>query len=309
MNMRDLSYIVAVDKYQAFGKAAQSCHVSQPTLSGQIKKLETELGITIFERNNKSVRTTQIGRQIIDIARDILDRAEQMKGVADAAQNAFTGKISLGIIPTIAPYIIPIFVEKMSGTFPHLSAAYQENLTGTLNKMLLGGELDAAILATKPEDDRLAYIPLYKEPFWLVCPQEHPIAGQENLQISDIPEDEVLLLTEGHCFRDQALAICRAPTQIRKQSIRATSLETLVNMVGARQGLTLLPALALGERISPSLGLVARRIEGLGASRMINLTYRRTYPRRQLLDAFAGLIRENLPMGPNGVRPYRINNR
>lgn len=299
MNIRDLTYIIAVDKYRAFGKAAQNCYVSQPTLSGQIKKLELELGVTLFERSNKSVRTTQAGKEIVGLARTIVEKAEQIKSVADQAQDGLSGHVELGIIPTIAPYIIPVFVDKMNAEFPQLSAAYQENLTETLNALLINGELDAAILATEVEDAKLTSIPLYDEPFWLVAPKDHPLSKVKQISIADVPIDEILLLTEGHCFRDQALSVCRGPTQLRRQSIRATSLETLLNMVGARQGLTLMPALAVGERSLSAMGVKARPIIGNGAARQVNLTYRKSFSRPQLIQGLANLIRENLPKGVN----------
>ncbi len=301
MNIRDLTYIIAVDKYRAFGKAAENCYVSQPTLSGQIKKLELELGVTLFERSNKSVHTTQTGKEIVRLARNIIDQTEQIKSVADQAQDGLSGHVELGIIPTIAPYIIPFFVDKMNTEFPQLSAAYQENLTDNLNALLLNGELDAAIMATEPEDDKLASLPLYNEPFWLVVPKMHPLAKVKTLAMSDIPIDEVLLLTEGHCFRDQALSICRGPTRLLRQSIRATSLETLLNMVGAQQGLTLMPALAVGDRLLGRMDVKACPITGRGTARQVNLTYRKSFPRKHLIQALAKLIQGNLPKGVSRV--------
>lgn len=295
MNIRDLSYIIAVDKYRSFGRAAEYCHVSQPTLSGQIKKLEAELGVTLFERSNKSVHTTAIGSEIIALANQVIFQTDQIKAVASAAQNPFSGHINLGFIPTIAPYIIPLFVERMSSTFPDLSASYQENLTDEINALLLSGELDAAILATEPESSQLDAIALYHEPFWLVMPDDYPLAQADDLQISDIPNDDVLLLTEGHCFRDQALSICRPSGVTRQQSIRATSLETLINMVGAGQGVTLLPALTLVGRSFSAQNLAVKKINGKGAQRTVYLTYRRLHSRKDLLNALARLLISGLP--------------
>jgi len=295
MNLRDLDYICAVADHRHFGKAAESCHVSQPTLSGQIKKLEQQLKVTLFERSHKGIRVTDIGEEIILIAREARDAARRIKAVAASAQDPLAGNLSLGLIPTVAPYLIPLFVGKLSVQLPKLSMTYREDITERLIESLLSGELDLAILATPPEEDSLNAIELYSEPFWLVFPKTHELQHLNQACMADVKEDDVLLLTEGHCFRDQALSICRPSHRRRKQSLRATSLETLINLVASGQGVTLVPALAMRGGWSTDSGLMSHKLTDKGAARKIYLTYRKRFPRTKAVQALAELIKDGLP--------------
>lgn len=295
MNLRDLDYICAVADHKHFGRAAESCHVSQPTLSGQIKKLEVQLGITLFERSHKGIRVTAIGEDIILIAREARDAARRIKSVAASAQDPLAGNLSLGLIPTIAPYLIPLFVGKLQSAMPNMTVDYREDITDRLNEALLQGELDIAILATPPEEDSLTAIELYSEPFWLLFPDDHELGGLKDASMKDVKEDDVLLLTEGHCFRDQALSICRPAHKRRRQSLRATSLETLINLVASGQGVTLVPALAIRGGWSKDLGLMSHELTDKGAERQIYLTYRKRFPRIEAVETLAALIQKGLP--------------
>ena len=295
MNLRDLDYICAVAEFKHFGQAAENCHVSQPTLSGQIKKLEAQLGVAIFERSSKGVRVTDIGSEIIAIAREARDAAKRIHTLAASAQNPLAGKLSLGLIPTIAPYLIPLFVGRIQLDMPDMSVAYHEDITDRLNDALLQGELDMALLATPPEDPALTAIELYSEPFWLLFPKGHPLADHNALKMQDVDEEDILLLTEGHCFRDQALSICRPASRRRQQSLRATSLETLINLVASGQGITLVPALAIRGGWNRDLGLKSVELSDTGAHRQIFLTYRKQFPRIVAVQAMAKLIRAGLP--------------
>ncbi|MEM9599633.1 MAG: LysR substrate-binding domain-containing protein [Pseudomonadota bacterium] len=292
MNLRDLDYVLSVAELGHFGRAAKACHVSQPTLSGQIRKLEEELGVQLFERGRGGARPTAAGRAVAAQARIALRAATEIRLIAQAAQDPFAGEFRLGLIPTIAPYLIPRFVARLRDALPDLNVIYREDITERLVRDLEAGTLDAAILATPPESDRLEAIPLYDEPFRLVVPDGHDLSGLSHLELADIETDEMLLLTEGHCFRDQALAICDAPTT--EQSLRATSLETLINLVAQGQGITLVPALAM-DGLSDDIGLKARMLDDPGASRAINLTLRRSDPRRILVQRMAQIIRDGLP--------------
>ena len=287
--------ICAVADHKHFGRAAESCHVSQPTLSGQIKKLEAQLGVTLFERGHKGIRVTAIGEDIIQIAREARDAAKRIKSVAAAAQDPLAGNISLGLIPTIAPYLIPLFVGKIQTAMPKIAVDYREDITDRLNEALLQGELDIAVLATPPEEDSLTAIELYSEPFWLLFPDDHELGDLKKASMKDVKEDDVLLLTEGHCFRDQALSICRPAHKRRRQSLRATSLETLINLVASGQGVTLVPALAMRGGWSKDLGLMSHELTDKGAERKIYLTYRKRFPRIEAVKALAALIQEGLP--------------
>ena len=292
MNLRDLSYVLAVSEHGHFGRAAKACHVSQPTLSGQIRKLEEELGVTLFERGRGGVRVTEVGRDITQQARIALKASDTIKRIAEAAQDPFAGEFRLGLIPTVAPYLIPRFVARLREELTDLSAIYREDITERLTRDLLDGSLDAAILATPPETDALEAIPLYREPFRLVFPDGHDLSSLAHLRMSDVDRDDILLLTEGHCFRDQALALCDAPAT--EQSLRATSLETLINLVAQGQGVTLVPALAM-KGLSDDLHLDARDLNEPGAAREIVLTLRRSDPRKVLGKRVAEVIRAGLP--------------
>ena len=295
MNLRDLDYICAVADLKHFGRAAESCHVSQPTLSGQIKKLEAQLGVTLFERSHKAIRVTDIGEEIILIAREARDAAKRIKSVAASAQDPLAGNISLGLIPTIAPYLIPLFVGKLQGVMPNMSVDFREDITDRLNEALLQGELDVAVLATPPEEDSLTAIELYSEPFWLLFPNDHELSDMKEASMKDVKEDDILLLTDGHCFRDQALSICRPAHKRRRQSLRATSLETLINLVASGQGVTLVPALAIRGGWSKELGLMSHELTDKGAERQIYLTYRKRFPRIEAVKTIASLIQDGLP--------------
>lgn len=292
MNLRDLEYVLRVAELNHFGRAAKACNVSQPTLSGQIRKLEDELGVQLFERGRGGARPTSAGRAVASQARIALRAAGEIKRIAQAAQDPFAGEFRLGLIPTIAPYLIPRFVARLRDTLPDLSVIYREDITERLTRDLESGMIDAAILATPPESERLEAIPLYDEPFRLVFPDGHDLSELSHLKLADIGTDDMLLLTEGHCFRDQALAICDAPAT--EQSLRATSLETLINLVAQGQGITLVPALAMPS-LSDEMGLKARALDEPGAARAINLTLRRSDPRRVLAQRLAEIIRDGLP--------------
>jgi len=295
MNLRDLDYICAVAEHKHFGRAAESCHVSQPTLSGQIKKLEDQLGVTLFERSHKSIRVTDIGQEIITIAHEARDAARRIKAVAVSSQDPLAGNLSLGLIPTIAPYLIPLFVGQLQNAMPNMSFTYSEDITDRLNEGLLTGDLDVAVLATPPEEDSLTAIELYSEPFWLLFPDNHELGTLKDASMKDVKEDDILLLTEGHCFRDQALSICRPSHKRRRQSLRATSLETLINLVASGQGVTLVPALAMRGGWPNELGLKSHELTDKGAERQIYLTYRKRFPRVEAVKTLAEVIQAGLP--------------
>ena len=300
MNLRDLDYICAVADHKHFGKAAEACHISQPTLSGQIKKLESQLKVKLFERSHKGIRVTDIGEDIIAIAREAKDAARRIRNVAASAQDPLAGNLSLGLIPTIAPYLIPLFVGRLSKQLPKLAMTYREDITERLTESLLSGELDVAVLATPPLEGTLAAIELYTEPFWLVFPSSHELKELTNVRMKDVDQDDILLLTEGHCFRDQALSICRPSHHKRRQSLRATSLETLINLVASGEGITLVPALAMRNGGAPDTGLISHKLIDKGAARQIYLTYRKRFPRLKAVNALAQLIKDGLP---NSVVP------
>lgn len=303
MNLRDLDYICAVADTGHFGKAADMCHVSQPTLSGQIKKLEDYLGVPLFERARSGAKLTDVGRDIVAVARTIQADAKRIKTLADTRKDPFSGEMSLGIIPTLAPNIIPLFVPKMAAEFPRLTPQFEEDQTSRLTEKLVQGRLDIALLATPPEHDALVQIPVFAEPFWLAYPKGHAVGAVKRLTLADLDVDALMLLSEGHCLRDQVLELCSA-TMRPDHGLKAASLDTLIKLTAATQAMTLVPALAVEPANFSAMGLAVRTIDDPGASRTVSLTFRSSLPRKDLVEGLAKLIVSNLP---ESVTPlYRI---
>jgi len=295
MNIRDLEYIRAVARTTHFGKAAKACNVSQPALSGRIKKVEDELGVKLFERDNRSVRLTEIGRQIVPLADEALKVVDNIRLTAESVRDPLSGQFKIGAIPTIAPYLIPHFVRQSRDALPGLKMRFQEDITERLNQALLNGQTDAAILATPPEHPKLDSIRLYDEPFWVIFPKGHSLTTIRGIKTKDLPVDELLLLTDGHCFRDQAMDVCKLGSAPEGRPIQATSLATLVNMVAAEQGITLVPAMAMQDGSTRDAVVTAEKLDDREAYRRIYLTYRKSYPRLQLIEKMADVIKANLP--------------
>jgi LysR family hydrogen peroxide-inducible transcriptional activator len=303
MNLRDLKYIITVAETQHFGKAAERCFVSQPTLSGQIKKLEEDLGVTIFERTNRSVEITPIGAAILVHARQMMEQADAIEQLAQAHQDPLAGPLRIGAIPTLSPYLIPLILLPLKRQYPQMKLVLSEELTDTLLERLRNHEIDAALLATAVNEADLESIPLFDEPFWLAHPRDHALYNKEKITRKDLDSDELLLLSEGHCLAQQAMEVCHLKerdSQGEMADLRAASLETLLQLVGAGFGCTLVPALAIGGSWASGSGIVARQLELPDAYRRVSLVFRHSYPRRAALDAFAQVILENLP---NTVSP------
>lgn len=305
MNLRDLRYLIAVADKRHFGRAAEVCHVSQPTLSGQIKKLEDYLGVTIFERTSRSVAVTPIGEEILRHARLAVEQADLISAVAQAHRDPLAGPLRLGVIPTLGPYLMPLVLGALRKGFPDLRLVLSEEMTDSLNARLRRHELDAALLATAPDDSDFDAIRLFDEPFWLACPREHALVRVEEITYDDLASADMLLLADGHCLRDQALEVCRradAGESLGVGDLRAASLETLLQLVGSGFGCTLVPALALRGPWMTDAGVLVRPLSLPGASRRVSLVFRRSFPRREALEALADLLVRNLP---NTVRPLR----
>ena len=303
MNLRDLKYIVSVAELGHFGRAAELCYVSQPALSAQIAKLENELNVTLFERSRRSVQVTPEGEQIIAYAKSILSLAEEIKACAQAAANPYSGKLRLGMIPTIGPYLTPSLLPAMKRSLPQLELDIVESKTIELEKSLLEGHIDAAILATKVEHSHLAEIFLYDEPFWVALPHQHPLALLETIDVNSISTEEFLLLEDGHCFRDQVISFCETALQANPNfKTQQTSLTTILSLVGSGSGVTLVPAMSLAGTWVTDAGIATRKEATGSAVRSVSLAYRKTYPRHRLLDRFADIICAGLP---DTVKPAR----
>ncbi len=295
MNLRDLRYVLAVAEHGHFGKAAEASFVSQPTLSGQIKKLEEELGVTIFERTNRSVEITPIGEQLLVHARRVLEQVEAMENLARSAQDPLAGPLRLGVIPTLGPHLMPLILPSLRRDFPRLKLVLREEITEQLLMRLRRHELDAVLIATPSNDDDLAEIPLFVEPFWLAHPATHPLYHKDEIYEEDLPVDELLLLTDGHCLTEQIRAACHLENAAGHDDLRASSLETLTQLVGAGFGCTLVPALALRSSWATDTGVILRQVTMENAERRIRLVARKTFPRGPALKGLADLIRAHLP--------------
>lgn len=288
MNFRDLRYLVAIAEHRHFGRAADACFVSQPTLSTQLKKLEEFLGVVLVERNNRQVMLTPVGETIVEQARRVLRETNQLVGIAEAHRDPYGGDFRLGVIPTIAPYLLPKILGPLRKTFPDLRLQLTESQTAVLMQSLKSGELDAAILALPVEDDHLEAQRLYREPFYMAVSRLHPSAKRKSVNLKDLDGEDILLLEDGHCLRDQALAVCSSNNAVENTNFRATSLETLRQMVAANVGVTLMPELALGGRVA---GISYVPFKGKGPAREVGLCWRSTSTRTTLLNDISELLR------------------
>lgn len=288
MNLRDLKYLVAVADLQHFGKAAEACHVSQPTLSMQIKKLEEFLGVTLIERTNRQVMLTAIGRDIAAQAREVVTKAEQIEAFAKQSQDPLAGEFRLGAFPTLAPYLLPLIMPKLAQILPKLTPLLIEEKSATLLAQLKEGKIDAALLALPLEDDTVTVMPLFNEPFDLTVPQGHALASKESVTYDDIVPYSLLLLDEGHCLRDQALELCTRTGAKEAENFRATSLETLRQMVASGVGITLMPRLAAKQ--AGTYPIVYIPFSGSVPSRRIGFVTRKTSPKAQIIEKLGGLI-------------------
>lgn len=283
MNLQAIKYMAALAQYQHFGKAAQACFVSQPTLSMQIKKLEDELGVQLLERTNKSVMLTAIGATLCQHAETILQEISHMYDAAKVAKNPYGGEIKIGIIPTLAPYFLPLAVPKWQAAFPNLTYYLREEKTTQLLEKLSQGKLDAAILALPVNNGDFAMSSLGEEEFLLAVPTSHLLAKRKTIKEADLQQESLLLLEDGHCLREQALAICHTTKSVEIRDFRATSLETLRHMVAAGVGITLMPKLA--ARNNDNVCYI--RFSGKKPTRKLGFLWRKTTPKAALLRDIA----------------------
>ena len=247
MNFKDLEYLVALAEEGHFRRAAERCFVSQPTLSNQIRKLEEELGVVFLERTSRKLLFTDSGLQLVAQARRVLAEARRLRELADSHGNELAGPLHLGLIPTVGPYLLPQVIPGLRHAFPQLECYLHEAQTHQIVAQLESGELDCAILALVKESEPFVELPLYDEPMVLAVPVEHELGGRESVAMGELAGQQLLMLADGHCLRDQALGFCFAAGAREDSHFRATSLETLRNMVAAGAGITLLPQLAVPE--------------------------------------------------------------
>lgn len=288
MNIRDLKYLIALMEHQHFGKAAEACFVSQPALSMQIKKLEASLGVTLLERSNKPVMLTDIGKKLCEHAHQILYQVDEMYELAKNEKDPYSSELKLGVIPTLAPYLLPHIMPVLAKKFPRLLFYLVEEQTHVLVEKLKSGKLDAALLALPVNESNFHCESLFKEEFLLAVSHAHPLAKRKTISQADLKDKTLLLLEEGHCLRDQALDICFQVKASESVSFRATSLETLRHMVAMDTGMTLIPRLAQKKNDGISyLSFVKHK-----PSREIALCWRKSSVKVDLLKELAELVSE-----------------
>ena len=289
MNLRTLRYLVALERHRHFGHAADACFVSQPTLSAQIKKLEEELGVQLVERRHRKVLLTPVGTEVARRAARILQEADEVVELARSRQDPMAGQVRLGLIPTLAPYLLPHVVKPLKKQYPELRCLLYEFQTLVLLERLDRGELDAAVLALPVPLEGLEHAELFDEPFLAALAHDPPHAGARSLTLDALRGETLLLLDDGHCLRDQALEVCSRIDVHEYHDLRATSLETLRQMVSAGLGVTLLPALA--QRADDTVQTVPLDPQ---PTRTIAMVWRRSNPRGTTLSLLAEAIRDTM---------------
>jgi LysR family hydrogen peroxide-inducible transcriptional activator len=292
VNLRDLKYLVALADHKHFGRAAAACFVSQPTLSTQIKKLEEELGVALVERAPRRVMLTPAGRDAADRARVIIAEVEEMKDAARRTQKPEAGTVRLGVFPTLGPYLLPHVVPRIRQRFPQLELLLVEEKTEVILRQLREGKLDVGVLALPLHDDQLHVEFLFEEPFLLAVPEGHALARHGPLSMRDLAHESLLLLEDGHCMRDQSLDVCHLAGASEKTGFRATSLETLRQMVAANVGITLLPMLAVKPPVAPSRDVHLLRFRDPPPTRRIAMVWRRSSAMSEFLSKLAALFRD-----------------
>jgi len=287
MNIRDLKYFLTVAELEHFGKAAERCCVSQPTLSGQIKKLEEHLGVALFERTNRRVILTEIGKQLLHSARRILLEVDTINDIAECSHDPLSGKFRLGAFPTLATYVFSDLVTKVKQSMPELRLILIEEKTEELIEKLRHGEIDAALLALPVDDDFLVSQKLFDDKFFLAIPTDHKFSNLEQIDQNMLTGEKLLLLEEGHCLRDQALDICQRHGISEEQDFKATGLETLRQMVKAGSGITFMPNIAIQEDEHDILYIPFIPPEPV---RTIGMVWRKTTVKKEVISNCCSII-------------------
>ncbi|HEY0844804.1 MAG TPA: hydrogen peroxide-inducible genes activator [Noviherbaspirillum sp.] len=291
MTLTELKYIVAVAREKHFGHAAEACFVAQPTLSVAIKKLEDELGVTIFERGGTEISTTPLGAQIVAQAERVLEQTAAIKEIAKQNKDPLAGPLRLGVIYTIAPYLLPPLVKTMIDRVPQMPLVLQENFTTRLIELLRQGELDAAIMALPFAGQGLVVQPLYDEPFVVAVPKHHAWAQRESIHAEELKSETMLLLGTGHCFRDQVLEVCPEMSRFSTggdgiaRTFEGSSLETIRHMVASGIGITVLPKASVRDMQSPDGMLRYIPFDEPSPSRQVVIAWRKSFTRRAAIEA------------------------
>lgn len=298
MTLTQLSYVVAVADYRGFAVAANACFITQPTLSMQIQKLEDELGVTLFDRSKQPIEPTAVGEIIISQARIVLRDASQITELVKNQTKEVGGAVSLGVIPTLAPYLLPLFVQRLVKAYPKLRLTIHELQTDQIVSQLSDGKLDLGILVTPLESNQIIEHVLFHEPFYLYASPDHALLKRKTIQKNDLNSGEIWLLSDGHCFRDQALSLCRdVKSKANDSNFRFESgnLETLKKMVDQGAGYTLLPHLAIKDLVHREQRERVKEFASPVPTREVSLIHHQHYTRTAVIDAMTSEIRKSLP--------------
>lgn len=293
IKLKDLRYLVAVADTRHFGKAAERCFVSQPTLSAQLRKLEEYLGVVIVERQPRQALLTPAGAEIVARARRIVEASDEVVEIARTHRDPLAGRLRIAFLPTIGPYLLPGIAPRLHKALPRLELMFYEYQTAPMLERLHAGDIDMGVLALPVGLDGLVAQPLYDEPFVVAAPARHPLAARKEVRIEDLRGVTLLLLEEGHCLRDQALDVCNRVAVQENQNFRATSIETLRQMVAVDAGVTLLPELATRGAYATARGVVVRPFAKPAPVRRIGAIWRKSSPRTAALTAITRLIAEH----------------
>lgn len=294
MTLQQLEYILAVNNLRHFGRAAEYCHVTQPTLSAMIQKLEEELGVRLFNRNVQPIEPTSVGLKVIEQAKQVLKKTQQIKEIVDEEQGSINGTFRIGVLPTIAPYLLPRFYLNFMKLYPNLDIRVIEMKISGIETALDSGELDAAIIATQPENKNLKVESLYFEEFFGYVSTQEPIFKEKVIRTSDIKGKHLWLLDEGHCFRDQLVKFCHLEGLQSRVAYRLGSMETFMRMVESGQGITIIPELALDQLNTCQQELV-RPFAMPRPTREVRIVTKRDFVRHTLLDLFIKEIKSAIP--------------
>jgi LysR family hydrogen peroxide-inducible transcriptional activator len=295
VTLTELKYVVAVARKRHFGLAAQTCFVSQPTLSVAVKKLEDELGGALFERHPNEILLTSLGERVVEQAQRVLEEADRIRQIAENERYALDVPLRVGVIFTIGPYLLPKFVTAVREEAPNLSLILTENYTAKLAEMLRSGELDVAILSLPFGGPGLMVQPVYDEPFVVAIPSGHPWEGRKEINPDDLKNENVLLLGFGHCFRDQVLQLCpalgrSAAADTLQKTFEGSSLETIRHMVATGVGITVLPSMAAGDWMFDNHLLTYRAFADPMPDRRVVLVWRKSFPRPMAIEAIRRAI-------------------
>lgn len=295
MTISQLEYVVAVDTYKSFVLAAEKCFVTQPTLSMQIQKLEEHLGIKLFDRSKQPVVSTELGTDIIQQARVVLAESKKILQMAKDQSGKVAGSLQLGVIPTLAPYFLPLFLNKFLENYPDVELHVQELTTEEIMSRLKKGLLDGGIMATPLGDGSLQETHLFNEPFWAYISEQHPLYGQPHLQVQDLDVQSLWILNEGHCFRSQVLGLCQQKQEETNGfHYESGSLETLKRLVEMGKGMTILPALA-AKGMAPDRQHMLKSFDSPVPVREISIVTHRQFLKKKIIDALTTTMKEQLP--------------